>query len=101
MHHHLVLDNPYVRVYRASVPANDAIPVHRHDHPYITVSLGDNDFTNAVIGQQDARVKQKDKQINYSEGNFMHAIRTSAGTSFNNKEQPKTIAKRSSTARSG
>jgi len=50
-HHHLVLENSYVRVFRVSIPANDATLLHQHDVPYIYVALGPADVINAVAGQ--------------------------------------------------
>lgn len=83
-HHKLVLENPYVRVFRVSVPVNEATLLHRHDHPYVTVSLGNNDFTNSVVGKPETRVTQTDRQISYSEGGFEHAVRPGNGVPFNN-----------------
>jgi hypothetical protein len=83
-HHKLVLDNPYVRVFRVNVPANEATLSHRHDHPYVTVSLGANDFTNAVIGKPEAHVTQKDRQIGRSDGGFVHTVRPENSVPFNN-----------------
>jgi hypothetical protein len=45
-HHHLVLENSYVRVLRVSVPAHDATLLHQHDVPYIYVALGPGDVLN-------------------------------------------------------
>lgn len=83
-HHKLLLENSYVRVFRVSVPAHEATLLHRHDLPYMTVSLGANDLMNAVAGKPEAEVVQKDRQINYSKGGFAHAIRPLNDTSFNN-----------------
>ena len=69
-HHKLVLENPYVRIFHASVPIHEATLLHRHDLPYVTVSLGNNDFMNAVVGKPETGVVQKDQQISYSEGGF-------------------------------
>lgn len=82
-HHKLVLENPYVRIFRASVPVHETTVLHRHDHPYVTVSLGNNDFMNAVVGESETEVVQKDRQIGYSEGGFAHTIRPANGSSFN------------------
>jgi hypothetical protein len=84
MHHKLVLENPYVRIFHASVPIHEATLLHRHDLPYVTVSLGNNDFMNAVVGKPETEVVQKDRQIGYSEGGFAHTIRPVSDSSFNN-----------------
>jgi hypothetical protein len=83
-HHRLVLENPYVRIFRVSVPIHEATLLHRHDLPYVTVSLGNNDFLNAVVGKPETEVVQKDRQIGYSEGGFAHTIQPVNGSSFNN-----------------
>jgi hypothetical protein len=83
-HHKLLLENTYVRVFRVSVPAHEATLLHRHDLPYLTVSLGNNDLMNAVAGKPEVEATQKDQQINYSKGGFAHAIRPLNDSAFNN-----------------
>jgi hypothetical protein len=83
-HHHLVLENPYVRVFRVSVPAHDATLLHQHDVPYIYVSLGPADVINAIQGKPEARLVMADGQVGYSPGHFAHIARTDSGLVFNN-----------------
>src|SRR5713226_1083618 len=67
-HHHLVLENSYVRVFRVSVPGHDATLLHQHDVPYLYVSLGPADVINAVQGKPEAHLTMADGQIGYSRG---------------------------------
>ena len=83
-HHHLVLENSYVRVFRVSVPGHDATLLHQHDVPYLYVSLGPADVINAVQGKPEAHLTMADGQIGYSRGGFAHIARTDAGSSFDN-----------------
>ena len=83
-HHHLVLENDYVRVFRVSVPAHDATLLHQHDVPYLYVSLGPADVINAVQGRPEAHLVMADGQLGYSPGHFAHIARTDAGTPFDN-----------------
>jgi hypothetical protein len=83
-HHHLVLENEYVRVFRVSVPAHDATLLHQHDVPYLYVSLGPADVVNAVQGRPEARIVMADGQLGYSLGHFAHIARTDAGSTFDN-----------------
>src|SRR5713101_6915485 len=83
-HHHLVLENEYVRVFRVSVPAHDATLLHQHDVPYLYVSLGPADVINAVQGKPEARIVMADGRVGYSPGHFAHIARTDAGLDFNN-----------------
>jgi hypothetical protein len=83
-HHHLVLENDYVRVFRVSVPAHEATLLHQHDLPYVYVSLGPADVVNAVAGKPEARLVMTDGQVGYSRGGFAHIVRTDAGSTFDN-----------------
>jgi hypothetical protein len=83
-HHHLVLQNSFVRVFRVSVPAHDATLLHQHDVPYLYVALGPADFVNAVAGKPEAHLMMEDGQVGYSPGGFAHIARTDSGLVFNN-----------------
>ena len=83
-HHHLILENSYVRVLRVSVPAHDATLLHQHDVPYIYVALGPGDVINAVAGKPEAHLVMTDGQVGYSRGGFAHIARTDSGLVFNN-----------------
>ena len=83
-HHHLVLENDYVRVFRVSVPAHDATFLHQHDVPYLYVALGPADVINAVQDKPEVHLVMADGQVGYSRGGFAHIARTDAGSPFNN-----------------
>jgi hypothetical protein len=83
-HHHLVLENDYVRVFRVSVPAHSATLLHQHDFPYLYISLGPADVINAVQGRPEARIVMTDGQVGYSPGHFAHIARNDAGSTFDN-----------------
>lgn len=83
-HHHLVLENAYVRVLHVEIPAHDATLLHAHDLPYVSVTIGAADFINAVAGKPEAHVTLADAQVGYSKGGFAHIVRTDAGTPFQN-----------------
>lgn len=83
-HHHLVLENNYVRVFRVSVPGHDATLLHQHDGPYLYVSLGPADVINAIQGRPEVHIVMADGQVGYSLGNFAHIARTDTGLVFNN-----------------
>lgn len=83
-HHHLVLENEYVRVFRVSVPAHAATLLHQHDVPYLYISLGPADVVNAVQGRPEGRIVMVDGQLGYSPGHFAHIARTDAGSTFDN-----------------
>jgi len=83
-HHHLVLENDYVRVFRVSVPAHGATLLHQHDVPYLYVALGPADVINAVQGKPEVHLVMADGQLGYSPGHFAHIARNESGSPFNN-----------------
>jgi hypothetical protein len=83
-HHHLVLENDYVRVFRVSVPAHESTLLHQHDVPYLYVALGPADVINAVQGKPEAHLVMADGQLGYSPGHFAHVARNESATPFNN-----------------
>jgi len=83
-HHHLVLENEYVRVFRVSVPAHGATLLHQHDVPYLYVALGPADVINAVQGKPEVRLVMADGQLGYSPGHFAHIARNQSDAPFDN-----------------
>jgi hypothetical protein len=83
-HHHLVLENEYVRVFRVTVPPHEATLLHQHDVPYLYVALGPADVINAVQGKPEARLVMADGQLGYSPGHFAHIARNDSDSPFNN-----------------
>jgi len=83
-HHHLVLENDYVRVFRVSVPAHEATLLHQHDVPYLYVALGPADVINAVQGKPEVHFVMADGQLGYSPGHFAHIARNESDMPFNN-----------------
>jgi len=83
-HHHLVLENDYVRVFRVSVPPHESTLLHQHDVPYLYVALGPADVINAVQGKPEAHLVMADGQLGYSPGHFAHIARNESDALFNN-----------------
>jgi hypothetical protein len=83
-HHHLVLENEYVRVFRVSVPPHESTLLHQHDVPYLYVSLGPADVINAVQDKPEAHLLMADGQLGYSPGHFAHIARNLSDAPFDN-----------------
>jgi hypothetical protein len=83
-HHALMLQNDYVRVFNVTVPPLDATLLHRHDVPYLYLTLGRSDVINAVQGKPEAHLIFQDGDTRYSPGGFAHIARTDAGILFHN-----------------
>jgi hypothetical protein len=83
-HHHLILENSYVRVFRVEIISPDATPLYRHDFPYVYMSIGKAEFTKAVEGQPEKHVALGNGQLGYSKGGFAQVIRAENDTPFYN-----------------
>jgi hypothetical protein len=83
-HHHLVMENEYVRVYEVEVPAHEATLMHQHDRDYVYIVIGDADVTNQVQGKQAAKLHLRDTTVNFSKGPFAHIAVNDSDKPFRN-----------------
>ena len=83
-HHHLALENEYVRVYRVEVAPKEATLMHWHRHDYLFVTLGASDVSNEVKGKPPVELKLQDGETRFVPGNFAHIARDVAPTPFRN-----------------
>jgi hypothetical protein len=83
-HHHLVLTNDQVRVFKVEVAAGSATLMHWHRHDYIYVTLGATELSNEVEGKPSATLKLADGETRFSPGPFAHLVRTVSDQPFRN-----------------
>jgi quercetin dioxygenase-like cupin family protein len=83
-HHHLALENQYVRVFKVQVDPNSATLMHRHRHDYLSVTLGASEVENDVAGKPPATLKLQDGETRFSPGDFAHIAKDLAPTPFRN-----------------
>jgi quercetin dioxygenase-like cupin family protein len=83
-HHHLVLENPYVRAYSVEVPPGQATLMHHHRHDYVFVTLGDTHVSNEVERWKPIELTIKDGETRFAPGDFAHIARNLAKTPFRN-----------------
>ncbi len=83
-HHHQVLQNDFVRVFKVEVGPQEATLMHRHRHDYMFISLGTADVSNEVEGKSPVELKLQDGQTGFLAGNFAHIARNLAPTPFRN-----------------
>jgi len=82
--HHLVFENEYVRVFDVTVAPRDTTLVHRHNHDYLFVTLGDSDVTSARPGEKPVVLQLKDGEVRFTPGNFAHAAINNTDRPFHN-----------------
>ena len=56
-HHHLKIENEYVRVYYVEAPPHENTLLHQHDHDYIYISLGPSDVVNAIVNKPEIHLQ--------------------------------------------
>jgi len=82
--HHLVFENEYVRVFDVTVAPRATTLVHRHNHDYLFVTLGDSDVVSVRPGEKPVGLKLKDGEVRFTPGNFAHAAINQADRPFHN-----------------
>lgn len=83
-HHHLILENSYLRAYEVEVPARESTLLHQHDYDYIYVVLGGAQVTNTLVGKPEARMYLPDTTVNFAKGPFAHVAGNTGDTPFRN-----------------
>jgi hypothetical protein len=84
LHHHLALENSYVRLFQVVVPPNDATLLHQHDNDYVYVMIGAAQIDNLLPGKPPVTLNLADGQVNFTRGGFAHIARNDASTPFVN-----------------
>src|SRR5262250_3478944 len=83
-HHHLKIENEFVRVYYVEVPPHENTQLHQHDHDYLFVTLGDSDVVNAVRDKPEVHLVLKDGETHFTRGGFAHVARNQSDAPFRN-----------------
>lgn len=83
-HHHLALENEYVRVFKVEAPPQAATLMHWHRHDYLFVTLGDAHVSNEVKGKAPVDLKLSDGETRFANGNFAHIARNLSDHPFRN-----------------
>jgi hypothetical protein len=83
-HHHLVLENPFIRAYEVEVGPHESTLLHRHDQDYVYVVFGNADITNAAEGKPEVKAHLADTTVNFARGPFAHVARNEGDITFRN-----------------
>ena len=82
--HHVVLENEYVRVFKVEVAPHAQTLIHRHDHDYVFVTLGDSEVENTVTGKPPVQIKLKEGETRFLMGGFSHTAHNLSDQPFRN-----------------
>ncbi len=83
-HHHLALENAYVRAFKVEVAPHDQTLMHRHRHDYVFVTLGATQVENDIAGKPPATLKLEDGETRFIPGNFAHIAKNLSNSPFRN-----------------
>lgn len=83
-HHHLKIDNAYLRAYYVEVAPHESTQLHQHDHDYLFVTLGPSDVINAVLDKPEVHLVLKDGETHFTRGGFAHVARNLSDAPFRN-----------------
>jgi quercetin dioxygenase-like cupin family protein len=82
--HHLALENEYVRVFKVEVAPHASTLMHRHNHDYVYVTIGDAHLSNEVEGKPPVDVKLSNGDTRFTPGNFAHIAKNLSDQPFRN-----------------
>lgn len=82
-HHHVVLENSYVRVLFVEIPAHESTLLHHHDLPYVSILPGD-DNSMPVSATPNAQRRTRASGVGYAAGGFSHSVKNPADVTLRN-----------------
>jgi quercetin dioxygenase-like cupin family protein len=83
-HHHPVLENKYVRVFKVEVARDESTLMHWHRHDYVFVTLGAALVENDVAGKPPATLRLQDGETRFLAGGFAHVAKNLSDQPFRN-----------------
>jgi uncharacterized Zn-binding protein involved in type VI secretion len=81
-HHHLTLQNDYVKVFRVEVAPGDSIVLHKHDQDTIAIAIGDQLVTVGIPGKTSAPSKNADGQVRLQRSGYIHSTHVDGDTPY-------------------
>ena len=72
-HHHLTLQNDYVKIFKVEVSPGDSIVLHKHDQDTVAIAIGEQLVTVGIPGKPDVHQKNADGQVRLQRSGYMHS----------------------------
>ena len=83
-HHHLVLQNQYIRVFKVEIPPHSATLIHQHSSDHVSVTIGDSSIESDVTQKPPEKLELKDGDIRFTNGGFAHSVKNLSDRPFRN-----------------
>ena len=81
-HHHLALQNDYVKVFKVEVNPGDSIIMHRHDGDTVAIAVGEQMVTVGFPDKPEVHQKNPDGQLRLQKSGYVHSTRVDPGTAY-------------------
>ncbi len=82
-HHHLLLENEKVRVFAVDIPSYQSVPMTRHDHNFLVITLADSEIASWAEGQAGVITYQyKQNDIRFFFGGPARALRNDTPNAY-------------------
>jgi hypothetical protein len=81
-HHHLVLQNDYVKVFSAQAVPGDSLILHSHDQDTIAIAIGEQLVTVGIPGKPDVHSKISDAQVRLQHSGYIHSTHIDGTTPY-------------------
>jgi hypothetical protein len=81
-HHHLTLQNDYVKVFNVEVAPGDSILMHRHDGDTVAIAVGEQMVTVGFPDKPEVHQKNPGGQLRLQKSGYIHSTRVDPGTSY-------------------
>jgi hypothetical protein len=82
-HHHVVLENSYVRVLFVEIPPHESTLLHHHDLPYVSIPPGGADAMPLQV-EGAAQPGTRTPGVGYAVGGFSHVVTNSSDVMLQN-----------------
>jgi hypothetical protein len=74
-HHHLALQNGFVKVFEVYLAPRDAFLMHRHDTDDVAIILGDATTVSTTPGKADVLTMSKAGEVRFARSGRIHSVR--------------------------
>jgi quercetin dioxygenase-like cupin family protein len=81
-HHHLALENDYVKVFNVEVAPGESVVLHSHDKDTVAIAIGDQLVTVGVPGKPDVQQKNADAQVRLQASGYRHSTHVDGNTPY-------------------
>jgi quercetin dioxygenase-like cupin family protein len=83
-HHHLVLQNKYLHVYKVELPPGKQTLLHHHGENFVSVTLGEAQIENDAVGKPPASLKTGPGDVRMTSAPLTHLVKNLGSTPFLN-----------------